>query len=103
VTCPVCAYPNLPYAPRDYHICPSCGTEFGNDDQDRSHDELRAEWIRGGALWFFGTQPEGWNGWMQLISGGYGREIPFHSTMGTARRPTSSTLRLDPDVVGLLA
>jgi len=32
--CPVCFFDELPYPPRDYHICPCCGTEFGNDDAE---------------------------------------------------------------------
>ena len=39
--CPVCMFDRLPYPPADYHICPCCGTEFGNDDAEFSHDQLR--------------------------------------------------------------
>jgi len=77
-TCPVCAYDKLEHPPMDFHICPSCGTEFWNDDEEKSHAELRHEWIANGAPWFFGNAPVGWNPWMQLISAGYGFEIPFH-------------------------
>jgi len=66
--CPVCFYDNLPYPPRDYHICPCCGTEFGNDDAELSHGQLRELWIASGAHWFFGTSPPGWNKWIQLAS-----------------------------------
>lgn len=65
-TCPVCLFPNLPYPPRDYHICPCCGTEFGNDDVRFSVEQLREMWIAGGARWFFGRAPENWNPWVQL-------------------------------------
>lgn len=75
-TCPVCFYVGLPYPPRDYHICPCCGTEFGNDDADFSHEQLREMWIAGGANWFFGRAPEGWNPWLQLIKAGLGRDVP---------------------------
>jgi len=57
--------------PRNFHICPSCGTEFWNDDEDKSHAELRREWVVSGAPWFFGDSPAGWNPWIQLMKGGY--------------------------------
>lgn len=60
-------YPKLPYPPRDYHICPCCSTEFGNDDARYSVEQLREMWIASGARWFFGRAPEGWNPWLQLI------------------------------------
>lgn len=69
-SCPVCFYDKLPFPPADYHICPSCGTEFGNDDAEISHEQLREMWIAGGANWFFGKPPENWNPWTQLQKGG---------------------------------
>jgi hypothetical protein len=74
--CPVCMYPNLAYPPRDYHICPCCGTEFGNDDAEFSHDQLREMWISAGARWFFGRAPDHWNPWVQLITGGLANWTP---------------------------
>jgi hypothetical protein len=74
--CPVCAYDHLTYPPADYHICPCCGTEFGNDDAEFSHDQLREMWVAGGAFWFFGKAPEGWNPWTQLAEAGFGSYIP---------------------------
>lgn len=74
--CPVCMYPSLAYPPRDYHICPCCGTEFGNDDAEFSHDQLREMWISAGARWFFGRAPDHWNPWIQLIHGGLITWIP---------------------------
>lgn len=74
--CPVCAFGRLPFPPRNYHICPCCGTEFGNDDVGRSYSELRHDWITSGALWFFGPSPLGWNPWMQLLNGGYWIDVP---------------------------
>lgn len=41
--CPVCSH-NMPEAPVDYTICEHCGTEFGNDDDGVSHEELRKRW-----------------------------------------------------------
>ena len=74
--CPVCAYPSLPFPPTNYYICPCCGTEFGNDDEDRTHAELRADWIAGGLPWFFREPPVDWNPIWQLIVGGYESDLP---------------------------
>jgi len=68
--CPVCGY-LLPYPPSDFHICPSCGTEFGYDDSGASYDELRAQWLATGPSWWspVDPQPDNWNPYMQLIKG----------------------------------
>ncbi len=52
----------------DYHICPSCGTEFGYDDAGRTHADLRATWLRGGAQWWSPVDPTpfGWDPYMQV-------------------------------------
>jgi hypothetical protein len=75
--CPVCMYPDMPYPPKDYHICPCCGTEFGNDDAFYSHDQLRRAWAESGAPWFFGDPPPLWNPWTQLENAHYSHEIPW--------------------------
>ena len=67
-TCPVCYYTGLQEPPTNYNICECCGTEFGADDELRSHEELRGQWINSEAPWFFRTPPVGWNPWVQLIS-----------------------------------
>jgi hypothetical protein len=82
-SCPVCVFPDLPYPPRDYHICPCCGTEFGNDDSRFSHAQLREMWIAGGAQWFFGKPPQPWNPWLQLIQGGFRVDVPQYETRFT--------------------
>jgi hypothetical protein len=69
-------YDKLPYAPNNYHICPCCSTEFGNDDAEFSHNQLREMWIAGGANWFFNRPPTGWNPWLQLLKAGLGSYIP---------------------------
>ena len=69
-------YPDLPYPPRDYHICPCCGTEFGNDDAEFSHEQLREMWVAGGANWFFGRAPDRWNPWLQLLVAGHFEMTP---------------------------
>lgn len=74
--CPVCAYPRLPEPPFNFSICPSCGTEFENDDYDQTHEELRRAWLAKGAPWFSPVRhpPAGWNAIAQLIAGGLGTE-----------------------------
>jgi len=71
--CPVCGYDNLPFIPHDYNICPCCGTEFGSDDLDFSHDELRQRWLLAGAPWFSGWThpPANWNWCIQLFKSGF--------------------------------
>jgi hypothetical protein len=63
--CPVCFYDGLLDPPEAYTICDCCGTEFENDDEEFTHEELRTEWLRSGANWFFGDPPAGWNAWKQ--------------------------------------
>jgi hypothetical protein len=68
--CPVCLFAALSYPPNDYHICPCCGTEFGNDDAESTHEQLLRRWIEGGAYWFYENPPVGWSPWLQLLEGG---------------------------------
>jgi predicted amidophosphoribosyltransferase len=51
--CPVCDYDLSPEYPDNYNICPQCGTEFGNDDENFSHKQLREKWIAGGRKFWF--------------------------------------------------
>jgi hypothetical protein len=71
--CPVCGYSGLiepPYSNQEpsFEICPSCGTEFGLDDDDRSFDQLRDAWIASGSKWWSSHQapPQGWDSAKQL-------------------------------------
>jgi len=72
--CPVCGFPRLDEPPYDedgcatFGICPSCGTEFGYDDSNIKHEELRRRWIEKGMPWWSQRQgpPEGWDGHRQL-------------------------------------
>lgn len=52
-TCPVCFYDKMSYPPKDYSICMRCGTEFGNDDEFKSHEELRQDWEDAGKPFFY--------------------------------------------------
>ena len=67
-TCPVCGYAQLTEPPKNYAICPSCGTEFGYDDFAKSHRELLFQWIQSGLPWFSRATapPANWNPWLQL-------------------------------------
>src|SRR2546421_11552015 len=84
-------YNALPYPPSDYHVCPCCGTEFGTDDEDLSHQQLREMWLGSGARWFFGTPPAAWNWFNQLYEAGLmplrvtGREAEVQSESGSPR------------------
>jgi hypothetical protein len=78
-SCPVCGYPDLRRPPRNFTICPSCGTEFDYDDFGMSeaevnqrHLELRNEWAAAGACWSSRVvpAPSGWSGLRQLLAAG---------------------------------
>ena len=71
--CPVCGYDKMTEPPRSWYICPCCGTEFENDDDQVSHPVLRAQWVAAGVPWFSSAikPPKGWNGYQQLFSAGY--------------------------------
>jgi hypothetical protein len=43
-TCPVCGFKGLWRPPEDNLICPSCGTQFGYTDANRSWAQLRGQW-----------------------------------------------------------
>ncbi len=79
-TCPVCGWPELHDAPRDpdggasFEICPSCGFEFGfdDDDQGRTYETARASWIKGGMQWWSTSRrrPRHWDPAVQLHRAG---------------------------------
>lgn len=58
-TCPVCDYPNLSEPPRSefgggsFEICPSCGFQFGvnDDDEGISYEAWRRRWEAAGMPW----------------------------------------------------
>jgi hypothetical protein len=65
--CTVCGY-EMEEGPRNYNICPSCGTEFGLHDVNTTIDNLRAAWLAGGARWHSTAVPQSgkWNPIQQL-------------------------------------
>lgn len=74
--CPVCGYPELAEPPRSpsgggsYEICPSCGFQFGVDDDDRgkTYDEARMAWLAAGSPWSSKgiPAPKGWRAQAQI-------------------------------------
>lgn len=74
--CPVCSYPKLKEPPRppggggSFEICPSCGFQFGVDDDDRgiSHAQWRRDWLKRGAPWSSAgkNEPKAWDGAAQI-------------------------------------
>lgn len=56
--CPVCGFSKLPRPPKDYLICPCCGTEFEADDFETSHSALRQKWMADGMKWYSRRTPE---------------------------------------------
>lgn len=73
--CKVCGYDQMPHAPRDYNICPSCGVEYGVDDAFDSYEEIRDQWLLVGGPWFSDVapylRPSNWSAWDQLDLAGY--------------------------------
>jgi len=76
-TCPVCGYVGLYEPPRSLEtgagsdeICPSCGFQFGFDDDDRgiSYEQWRQKWRDSGMRWFSTGRkpPDGWDPSEQL-------------------------------------
>ena len=74
--CLVCGWPELLDPPRSpagvasFEICPSCGFEFGYDDDAKglTYAQARARWIAGGMPWWSKSRsaPVGWNPSQQL-------------------------------------
>ncbi|AFZ25544.1 hypothetical protein Cylst_3394 [Cylindrospermum stagnale PCC 7417] len=76
--CPVCGYDQLQEPPygedgtASYEICPSCGVEFGHDDDECSIEELRQNWLQQGAKWWSQStpSPQDWEPHEQLKKAG---------------------------------
>lgn len=74
--CPVCGYPDLEEPARfedgypSWEICPSCGFEFGYDDDEagRSYADWRQEWVAEGMPWRLRShrKPADWDPQAQL-------------------------------------
>jgi hypothetical protein len=70
--CPVCGYNGLRRPPKDYLICPSCGTEFDYHDSGAGYAELRSGWLASGAKWHSRVipPPPDWDAEEQLLRAG---------------------------------
>lgn len=81
--CPVCGYDQLDKPPNNFSVCACCGTEFEADDFDRTHSELRSEWIEKDMPWFSRStlKPKNWNGYRQLIIADLGSALVEHPRM----------------------
>ena len=111
--CPVCFYPDLEEPPREFSICPCCGTEFGVDDYSPSdispdviHRELRWQWLERGAPWFDpGTsQPNGWSGFEQIWNSPYWLRSAVSTAAPTERKTVApSGLVVDARVLAYAA
>lgn len=66
-TCTVCGY-EMEDGPRDWNICPSCGTEFNLHDVNSSIKQLQEWWISTGPEWWseYNPKPDGWDPLIQL-------------------------------------
>ena len=79
--CPVCGYFGLTEPAYDeqgcssFEICPCCGSEFGYDDATLSHEHLRENWVKNGALWWSSSvlPPVGWDPIQQLSRANFGK------------------------------
>jgi hypothetical protein len=78
--CPVCGWPNLHEPPRSvdggasFELCPSCGFEFGFDDDDQGliYEAARTRWVAAGMPWWSSSRqpPADWNPGRQLTDAG---------------------------------
>jgi hypothetical protein len=92
--CPVCGY-IMADPPRDYNICPSCGTEFGIHDVNSSIADLREVWLENGPQWYSNAipQPLDWSPFSQLAN----LEDSFVVRMNVYTIAADSTLKESPD------
>jgi len=89
--CPVCGY-ELEAPPRDYRICPSCGTEFGVHDVNATIADLREAWMKTGPRWWSRTDsiPANWDPIDQMAKAGIVVKRPIASEPSAVSTSTSS-------------
>src|ERR1051325_6379002 len=75
--CPVCGFDRMTKPAQNYHICPSCGTEFEADDFLTPRPALRAQWIDKGmpGSGRSTVKPRDWSPYHQLIIAGFGSDL----------------------------
>ena len=90
--CPVCGYNKLEFPPKDFTICPSCGTEFGYQDAAVSHSVLRQKWIAKGMLWHSRViaRPLFWDANQQLLHANLIFDAPWLKNVKFEVEKTSS-------------
>jgi hypothetical protein len=90
--CPVCGY-EMEAPPKDYRICPSCGTEFGVHDANASVADLRDAWLRSGPKWWSKTdaQPHGWDPLGQMEEAGIVVKRPPSNEPSSVSTSSSNT------------
>ena len=86
--------------PRDYNICPSCGTEFGLHDVNASIEELRIAWLQRGPKWWspVDCEPVDWDPLKQLQDAGLSSSSAKLST-GTATTAITASADFNRDWV----
>jgi len=91
--CLVCGY-EMDDPPRDYNVCPSCGTEYGVNDANASYEELRTAWLKTGPVWWSKTdpQPDNWSPSRQLAN--LGAVLP--SVISTGNKTTLTFFKVHP-------
>lgn len=89
--CPVCGY-GMQAPPRDYRICPSCGTEFGVSDINATIAELRDSWMSRGPVWWGDPtdKPSNWDPISQMESAGIIVKRPAANETSAVGTATSS-------------
>jgi hypothetical protein len=90
-TCPVCGY-QMEAPPKNYRICPSCGTEFGVNDVNASIAELREAWMKTGPQWWGDSdlRPADWDPMTQMENAGIVVKRPAASQPSTVSTATAS-------------
>jgi len=91
-TCPVCGF-EMEAPPKDFRICPSCGTEFGVHDVNASIAELREAWMRTGPKWWSSVdaRPENWDPITQMANAGIAVKRPAASQPSAVSTSTASS------------
>jgi hypothetical protein len=89
--CPVCGY-EMEAPPKEYRICPSCGTEFGVHDVNASIAELRESWMKTGPKWWSRTDtvPPDWDPITQMANAGIAVKRPVTSEASAVSTSTAS-------------
>jgi len=102
--CPVCGY-EMEAPPRDYRICPSCGSEFGVHDANVTIPELRDAWLETGPRWWSKTDPKptGWDPLEQMEYAGIAVKRPVASEAVSVSTSSSTAVVGGPDWRGWAA